>query len=182
MAKYITHSARERLLQRMRGLERELREIGRKKAAAAGDALSDWHDNFALEQLEREFQMTSKRIGELEEFLFGCQVTKEEEQSERIMIGSTADILLDGQAQTFVIGGAGDSEPKLDLISYDCPVGHLLVGLRVGDSKRGMIGNRDVEVKVLRVHPPSYRYCRIQQQLAETTESESSPEAEGGAT
>ena len=161
----ITARVRVRLNRKIEAMERGLRAIGKKKHEAAGEILTDWHDNFSYEQFDREFQMFSQRISELNATLSGSQVVQVIEQNDRVMIGSTVEFLMNGSPTTLSIGCIGESEPDVDLIAYISPLGRLLMGLTVGEVKRGRIGQREVEIKVTRLHPPSFRYNALQDQL-----------------
>ena len=178
-AKLITTGARARLVRKVELLRKSLRGIGKKKGEAAGEFLSDWHDNAAYEQLDREFQMTSRRISEMEELLNGAQSAEVVEQKEKVSIGSTAEVLIDGLENTLTIGCLGESEPDLDLIAYVSPIGRVLMGLREGEVKKGKVGTREVEVKVIRLHPPSFRYNALQEKLNATLDAEKPAASEG---
>ena len=171
-AKLITTGARARLVRKVELLRKSLRGIGKKKGEAAGEFLSDWHDNAAYEQLDREFQMTSRRISEMEDLLNGAQSAEVVEQKEKVSIGSTAEVLIDGHENTLTIGCLGESEPDLDLIAYVSPIGRVLMGLREGEVKKGKVGTREVEVKVIRLHPPSFRYNALQEKLNAALDAE----------
>jgi transcription elongation GreA/GreB family factor len=161
----ITAPARARLMQKIEFLQKSLRGIGKKKGEAAGEFLTDWHDNFAYEQLDREFQMVNQRIAELNDLLQRCKMVEIAEQNEKVTIGTTVEFLLDGAENKITIGCMGESEPDLDLIAYVSPLGRLLMGLQKGDLKSGRIGEREVKVEVIRLHSPSFRYNKLQQTL-----------------
>lgn len=165
MEKYITKSAKERLNRRIAELLERQREIGLEKGQAAGELASDWHDNAPYEQLERDFQMVNKRIADLRELLRGAQVIQVVEQNERVAIGNTVHFYYNDKEETVTIGSIGESESKLDLISYQSPLGQLLIGLQRDGVRTGMIAGKEVELEVIDIEPPSKRYFDLQKKL-----------------
>jgi transcription elongation GreA/GreB family factor len=161
----ITPRVRARLIRKIDVMEKALRAIGKKKNEAAGEILTDWHDNFSYEQFDREFQMLSKRISEINATLSGSQVIEVLEQSDRVMIGSTVEFLMNGTSIVLTVGCVGESEPDLDLVAYVSPLGQLLMGLTTGSVKKGRVGQREVELRVTRILPPSSKYAALQDQL-----------------
>ena len=167
MEKYITISAKERLNRKIDELLEKQKGIGVEKGKAAGEFSSDWHDNAPYEQLERDFQMVNRRIADLRDLLRGAQVIQVVDQNERVTIGNTVHFYLNGQKKTVTIGSLGESESKYDLISYQSPLGQLLIGLQIGDVRTGTIVDKKVEVEVFDIEPPSNKYFDLQRNLKE---------------
>jgi len=177
MIKCVTIAARARLEKRMQMFLKTARDIGKKKAQAAGDVLSDWHDNFALDQLDREYQMLNRRIAALGDLIANCRMIEPAEQNDAVAIGTTVEYTMRGREQVAVIGCSFESDISLDLVPYDTPLGSFLMGLRSGQTKQGPFIDGPVSVTVTKIHPPSFRYNELQKTLDAKADAQRLPNA-----
>jgi len=119
-------------------LKRDL-EIALQRRAEAGERLKeafqpgDIEDNPEYEQAKEEVGLLDGRIYELQEMIGRAQLIKESHSSVAGP-GSTIDVVdSDGQAETYHLVGAVESDPSAGRISIDSPVGRALVGKKKGD-------------------------------------------------
>jgi transcription elongation factor GreA len=119
-------------------LKRDL-EIALQRRAEAGERLKeafqpgDIEDNPEYEQAKEEVGLLDGRIYELQEMIGRAQIIKESHSSVAGP-GSTIDVVdADGQAETYHLVGAVESDPSAGRISIDSPVGRALVGKKKGD-------------------------------------------------
>jgi transcription elongation factor GreA len=123
------------------GLEKLKRDlaIALQRRAEAGERLKeafqpgDIEDNPEYEQAKEEVGLLDGRIYELQEMIGRAQIIKESHSSVAGP-GSTIDVVdSDGQAETYHLVGAVESDPSAGRISIDSPVGRALVGKKKGD-------------------------------------------------
>ncbi len=119
-------------------LKRDL-EIALLRRAEAGERLKeafqpgDIEDNPEYEQAKEEVGLLDGRIYELQEMIGRAQIIKESHSSVAGP-GSTIDVVdSEGQAETYHLVGAVESDPSAGRISIDSPVGRALVGKKKGD-------------------------------------------------
>jgi transcription elongation factor GreA len=119
-------------------LKRDL-EIALQRRAEAGERLKeafqpgDIEDNPEYEQAKEEVGLLDGRIYELQEMIGRAQIIKESHSSVAGP-GSTIDVVdSEGQAETYHLVGAVESDPSAGRISIDSPVGRALVGKKKGD-------------------------------------------------
>ena len=98
-----------------------------------GDA---WHDNFSYEELQRQIGVTSNYLKSLRQALVKYKIVDEtqKKKGDSVTIGSTVKILRGGKTEIWKIGGYGESNPKNGLISYNTPLGVVLMGKKVNDN------------------------------------------------
>jgi transcription elongation factor GreA len=123
------------------GLEKLKRDlaIALQRRAEAGERLKeafqpgDIEDNPEYEQAKEEVGLLDGRIYELQEMIGRAQIIKESHSSVAGP-GSTIDVVdSEGQAETYHLVGAVESDPSAGRISIDSPVGRALVGKKKGD-------------------------------------------------
>ncbi len=119
-------------------LKRDL-EVALQRRAEAGERLKeafqpgDIEDNPEYEQAKEEVGLLDGRIYELQEMIGRASIIKESHSSVAGP-GSTIDVVdADGQAETYHLVGAVESDPSAGRISIDSPVGRALVGKKKGD-------------------------------------------------
>jgi transcription elongation factor GreA len=143
------------------GLDLKQRQLKLQEDQEAGQEAGincDWHDNFGYEDAKRRLELESSILAALRDEVAGARIISIEEQSETVKIGVTVQILLGGDERSYTIGAFGESAPSSGLISYTSPLGRILFGMHPGDTKRAQLGGKNVEIELVRIYPPSYRY------------------------
>ena len=125
-------------------LERELKELLEvrrpelarklKEAVSQGDLKenADYHD--AKEQQA----FMEGRIQYLENILRSAEIISNDGKSDEVRIGSHVTIVEDGEddAETYMIVGPAEANPRERKISHESPIGSALLGHRKGDRVR----------------------------------------------
>ena len=100
-------------------------------AAAHGD----FRENFEFHAAKAAKKLLESRRAELEKMLDEVKPTDftEFEVKDRVIIGSTIELDIKGSFVTYTILGLWDSDPDKKYISYETPLGEILLGRTVGD-------------------------------------------------
>ena len=146
--------------------EVKTRNVGKQAGEEAGDNC-DWHDNFGYEEAKRNLELESKRLQDLISAVQSLVMVEIREQNERIQIGSTVVVYFseEDKEREYTIGAFGESAPQVSLISYTSPLARVLIGMRVGDSRNIKLGKKNVEIEIVAIKPPSYRYNSLMEKM-----------------
>jgi len=132
-----------------------------KEKGEAGAGQDAWHDEGHKISLVEEM-MWSQRLGCLQEILSDCKIIDPQEQNETISIGNGVVIeYTDGTIKRFYIEGYV-AEPSLNIVSLSSPLGRLLIGARVGDSRTFILGNIRKVFLVKEIILPSEAICLLE--------------------
>lgn len=147
----ITEEGKKRLEEELHYRETEKRdEIGERIKVAR--EFGDISENSEYDDAKNEQAQNEARIAELNSILGDVVVTSTSKRSNRVGIGSTVTVDMDGRERVFNIVGAAESDVREGKISNESPVGAALLGCKKGDevSTTGPTG-RVIELKVLKV-------------------------------
>jgi transcription elongation factor GreA len=135
---------------------------GKEAGKEAGDNC-DWHDNFGYEDAKRRLEIESRRLQELVGDVAECQIIDIEEQDARVAIGTTIKIYFDNTdtEKEYTIGAFGESDSSMNLISYKSPLAQGIMNMKKGETKEIRIGTSDVEIEIIDIKPPTYRYRKL---------------------
>ena len=98
--------------------------------------LASTQNNAEYDDAKNEQAFVEGRILTLEKLIQDAVLIDEEEahHANQVQIGSTVTLTGgDGKKQEFTIVGSAEADPKQGRISNESPVGHALLGKRVGD-------------------------------------------------
>ena len=116
----------------------------------------DLSENAEYDAARNEQSMIEGRIEELEAMLHKVKLIDEDKAKanhDKIMIGSTVEVSLDGESMEFTLVGPAEPDPANGRISVDSPLGQALIGAKVGQSVKVVIPEGDtVTYKVLKVN------------------------------
>ncbi len=132
---YLTREGYEKSEQELVFLRTEKRK---QVAARLQEAMEDGEliENAEYEDAKNEQAFVEGRIKELEILLANAYIIDDGEHSEDIVVvGSTVTLKFeDGdETETYMIVGAAEANPRINRISNESPIGHALIGKRVGD-------------------------------------------------
>lgn len=84
---------------------------------------------------QEDISFLETRIIELENIIKNCSLIRPPGRDEQDIIGLGATVLVevDGQTDEFTLVGSLEANPSLGKISSQSPVGHALLGKKVGD-------------------------------------------------
>lgn len=114
----------------------------------------------ALEDVRVQLQEVRRRVRELLRVLNTADVVVTGEQSEEVAIGSTVLVSVENEEEPrrYIIGGHGETRPKLGLIAYSSPFAQDLMGLTVGSTFNINSGGQLELATVASILPPSQGY------------------------
>jgi len=137
MSIYLTKNGKSLLYERIEKLEKELVDIRAEKAIAYTVSGDTWHDNPGFNALEQSEHRKATEIYELNKKIEAatiCDISIRNTSS--VKVGSIVRCVRytqknDDQIFIWEIVGLGESDPSQLKISYDSPVGSVLMGLSV---------------------------------------------------
>jgi len=132
---YLTREGYEKSEQELVFLRTEKRK---QVAARLQEAMEDGEliENAEYEDAKNEQAFVEGRIKELEMLLANAYIIDSGEHPEDVVVvGSTVTLKFeDGEEpETYMIVGAAEANPRVNRISNESPIGHALIGKRVGD-------------------------------------------------
>lgn len=137
-------------------LEEELRYLETEKRAEIGERIKvarefgDISENSEYDDAKNEQAQVEARIIEINRILSEATVVAAGTNSNRVNIGSTVQVEMNGRERTFTIVGAAESNVAEGKISNESPVGAALLGSKKGDELTavGPTG-REINLKVI---------------------------------
>jgi len=130
MENYLTKEGLEKLKKELDYLKKTKRkEIVENLRHAA--SFGDLSENFAYQQAKEDQAFLESRILELEEKIKNVKIIKKG-LSNKVTIGSTVFLSLDGKKEHFQIVGPEETDPFQGKISYESPLGKALLGKSIG--------------------------------------------------
>ena len=147
----LTTEGREKLEEELRYLETEKRaEIGERIKIAR--EFGDISENSEFDDAKNEQAMVEARIAEISHILSEATVVTTPKRSNKVNIGSTVTITMNGVERVFTIVGGAESDVAAGKISNESPVGAALIGHKKGDelTTTGPTG-RVIEITILKI-------------------------------
>ena len=147
----LTAEGREKLEEELRYLETEKRaEIGERIKVAR--EFGDISENSEFDDAKNEQAMVEARIAEINHILSEATVVSTPKRSNKVNIGSTVTITMNGVERVFTIVGGAESNVAAGKISNESPVGAALIGHKKGDeiTATGPTG-RVIEITILKI-------------------------------
>lgn len=132
---YLTREGYEKSEQELEFLRTEKRK---QVATRLQEAMEDGEliENAEYEDAKNEQAFVEGRIKELEILLSNAYIINDGKTSEGVVtVGSTVTLKFeDGETpETYMIVGAAEANPRENRISNESPIGHALIGKKVGD-------------------------------------------------
>jgi transcription elongation factor GreA len=99
-------------------------------------AYGDFSENAEYDAARDEQSMIEGRIEELEALLKKARVVDAEKagRSDRVGIGATVEVEVEGDMETYRIVGSAESDPSTGQISIESPLGKALLGAKPGET------------------------------------------------
>ena len=151
MKKYIT-------LQGLEKLKKELKEAETGKRKEIADklekaiALGDLSDNAMYQEAKREQAFLEGRILELKDSIRKSVIIEDGNGNKGVVeIGSTVIVKIYGDEQKLRIIGEAESDPLQGKISYQSPLGQILLDCRAGETVEYETPGGKTKVEVIRI-------------------------------
>jgi transcription elongation factor GreA len=143
MKYYFLREDYEKLNEQILEISNRIREIGQEMGNSCQEGAETFHDNFAFEEGERQQQMWSRRMAELLEISLNAVIVDAAVNPGKVGIGSrvTAIDFETGERKTLCIGSYQVFSQN-GRISYDSPLGRILLGAEEGDVVTGSIAGK----------------------------------------
>lgn len=126
----LTASGKKELQQELQALIAERPAIAERLATAR--AFGDLSENQEYTDARAEQKNIENRIAEIEDTLRQAEVIKTK-KSDKIEIGSTVNITMNGKSFTYSIVGPVEANPLEGKISHESPIGKELLGRKIGE-------------------------------------------------
>lgn len=122
-------------------------------ADATHNGAETYHDNAAFDAAKDKKNLAQVGLGKLLTLLRHAEVVESLGNLEVVQIGSGVVYLDEDSGQKHEIKLAGDGAWLMDgeWASVHAPIGQLLLGARVGETREGVVGNRSMKLTVLEV-------------------------------
>ena len=151
MKKYITQQGLEKLKKELKEAETGKRkEIADKLEKAI--ALGDLSDNAMYQEAKREQAFLEGRILELKDSIRKSVIIEDGNGNKGVVeIGSTVIVKIYGDEQKLRIIGEAESDPLQGKISYQSPLGQILLDCRAGETVEFETPGGKTKVEVIRI-------------------------------
>lgn len=144
----LTSSGLEKIQKELADLK-ERRKIVVERIRAARE-YGDLAENSEYEDAKNEQSFVEGRILELEEILRRAKVVVKN-GTDKVEIGSTAILKMDGHTIEYTLVGASESDPALGKISTESPLGHSLLGKTKGEKVEITTPNGKITCKIIAI-------------------------------
>lgn len=144
--------------ERLKELKDELNELKTAKRLEIAERLKhakelgDLSENAEYQEAKEEQAQLEKRIEDLEHIIHNSKVIKTGVERGVIDIGSTIEVLRNGNPLKFQIVGSSETRPEEGLISNESPFGKVLMGKKVGDSVEVDTPQGKIEYKIFKIN------------------------------
>lgn len=155
MTQKIIYLSREKI-ESLREELNQLKTVGRKEVAARleyAKSLGDLSENAEYHSAREEQGEIEDRISEVENILKNAEEVKGHSSS-NVEVGATVTLKREGsrQEETYQVVGSEEANMRENKISCESPLGHALLGAKVGSkvtvvTPRGEIGYTVVKIK-----------------------------------
>jgi transcription elongation factor GreA len=149
MVKYFTKDGLEKLKKELDRLERD----GRKQVAEKmkhAISFGDISENAAYDDAREEHGMLEGRIAELKATIATAKLVEKKVGGD-IQVGSRVSLICDGKPETYEIVSPEETDVLNGRISYQSPLGKLLVGKFKGGKVELKIPEGKIEYKIVKV-------------------------------
>lgn len=149
MAQYFTKEGLKKLKEELNELKtKEIKRVTKLIAEAA--AFGDLKENAAYHDARNAKSFLLGRIEQLEGAINEA-VIKEKVDNNKVQLGSKVAILLDGEKEEYHMVAPAESDILKNKISYQSPLGQLLMGREEGKEFFYEINGNKIKVKVVKI-------------------------------
>ncbi|MBU1327112.1 GreA/GreB family elongation factor [Patescibacteria group bacterium] len=154
----MTHFTKDVLEGRLLDLQEDLK-LHRQEMGAAIDKGDEYHDNFAYEEASRQVDIASRMLSEVKQKLYDVVIIEPRKQVAAIDVGNAVVLRFAGEAEdeTFTVLGPDDATQKPGWISYESPLGLMLLGKQPGDQIEYQVSRGNPQyITIKKVLPGSF--------------------------
>lgn len=145
---WMTRCTYDKLQQRLETLQKTKSSLAAELLATLQQGAESFHDNFPWEDATRRRSHLEGELIEIKVILGNCQFIDDLSiDISKVGIG-TKVTLDDGEDEfSYTILGPLDSSPEKDIISYQSPIGEILMGKKVGQ----VVQFREVKLRIVKI-------------------------------
>lgn len=138
-------------------LQKELDELIKIKRPYAVDRLhkarsmGDLSENSEYTAAKEELAFIEGRIQEIEEVLKTVEVVENQRSNDKVEIGSSIIVEVDGKKELYQIVGEFEADPMNKKLSHTSPIGKALIDKKVGDCVEVEVPAGKIKYKILEI-------------------------------
>lgn len=144
----LTSEGSQKIKNELSKLKAHRREVAERIRTAR--EYGDLSENSEYEDAKNEQSFVEGRILELEEILRHARIVAKN-GTDKVEIGSTVTLKMDGQTIEYKIVGAAESDPARGKISADSPLGHSMLGKAKGEEVEINTPNGKTAYKIIEI-------------------------------
>lgn len=144
----LTNRGYEKIREDLQGLKNRRKLISERIKTAR--EFGDLSENSEYEDAKNEQSFVEGRILELEEMLRRAKVMAKN-GTDKVELGSTVVLKMDGKTLSFTIVGASESDPASGKISADSPIGHSLMDKAKGEKVEILTPNGKMVCEIIAI-------------------------------
>jgi transcription elongation factor GreA len=158
----LTRDGLARLQARLARKLAEYEDIRAQRQVAFELSGDGWHDNPEFnraQQLEANCNHEIKRLTDQINQARLVEIVEGRRPTDCVAVGSLVTFVRwgddgPGRAETWEIGGHGDSDPAHNRVAYDAPLGEALFGLQAGEyAEQVRLGDSLLDLQLVELHP-----------------------------
>lgn len=152
MENLVTKEGYQKLLEEKKKLENELTETKFRMGETSGSG-GGWHENNFFEFLEEQIHhLASKLLNITNQIKYSKIVEESASDITKVGFGSTVDIELNGEKETFKILGEADSNLTEGIISYTSPIGNAILDKNAGDLIEVELPGGKAGIRIIKIY------------------------------
>lgn len=151
MKYYFLQEDLDALDKRILELKNKIKEVQQDKHLSTTQSSETWHDNYGFEEGVRQINFLVNNIGKLLEIKAGAYIVHPK-KNEKANIGSIITFQDEtGKKKKIKIGSFLILNEGGGAVSYQSPLGKILMGAKKDEIRKGLIGGKGKEFVVLKI-------------------------------
>lgn len=153
MKLYFTRVGFEKLRKEIDSLTMRLNELQAQTAHVAEVGGDQYHDNASYDLLVIDIRGVDGRLSAAHKALNNAVIIDSPRQTDKVRIGTKVCVidLGDNQESVWNIAGFGESDPDINVLAYNTPLGAMLMGKKEGEVAERVIGGKAVKMKIKKI-------------------------------
>lgn len=139
------------LEQKVQETAEKLKDVGNELRLATTQSSETWHDNFGFENAQQQARLLGQRLDDLEKIRRNAFVIEMPDQNKAVAIGHTVTVkeATSGETKMYRIGS--HIAFTQNTISYASPIGSFLLGKKIGQRAKGIIGTKERVFEIIEI-------------------------------
>lgn len=113
--------------------------------------MGDLSENAEYHMAREDMAWAQSRVLEIKAILDDAEVISTDGSKNKVTIGSTITVKVEGKEKTYTIVGAQEADPMTGRISNESPLGSTFLGKKEGDKVKVMLPKGEVEYKIIEI-------------------------------